>query len=82
MLQVLTDPQAAIARLRQIEERTSSSGVENAEATVRVVIAAVRSRGDAAVREFTARFDRVELDDLRVPQQEIEASWAAAPLDP
>lgn len=81
MLQVLTDPQAAIARLRQIEERTSSSGVENAEATVRDVIAAVRSRGDAAVREFTARFDRVELDDLRVPQQEIEASWAAAPLE-
>lgn len=81
MLQVLTDPQAAIARLRQIEERTSSSGVENAEATVRDVIAAVRSRGDAAVRELTARFDRVELDDLRVPQQEIEASWAAAPLE-
>lgn len=81
MLQVLTDPQAAIARLRQIEERTSSSGVENAEATVRDVIASVRSRGDAAVREFTARFDRVELDDLRVPQQEIEASWAAAPLE-
>ena len=81
MLQVLTDPQAAIARLRQIEERTSSSGVENAEATVRDVIAAVRSRGDAAVREFTARFDRVELDDLRVPQQEIEASWVAAPLE-
>lgn len=81
MLQVLTDPQAAIARLRQIEERTSSSGVENAEATVRDVIAAVRNGGDAAVREFTARFDRVELDDLRVPQQEIEASWAAAPLE-
>ena len=50
-----------------IEERTSSSGVENAEATVRDVIAAVRSRGDAAVGEFTARFDRVELDDLRPP---------------
>lgn len=81
MLQVLTDPQAAIARLRQIEERTSSSGVEHAEATVREVIAAVRSRGDAAVREFTARFDRVELDALRVPEEAIEASWAAAPLE-
>ena len=81
MVQVLTDPGAAIERLRQIEERTSSAGVEAAEATVSDVIAAIREHGDAAVREFTARFDRVELADLRVAPQLIESSWKAAPQE-
>jgi len=81
MVQVLTDPGAAMTRLRQIEERISSTGVEAAEATVREVIAAVRARGDAAIRDYTARFDHVELSDLRVPKQAIEASWDAAPQE-
>ena len=81
MVQVLTDPGAAIERLRQIEERTSSAGVEAAEATVSDVIAAIREHGDAAVREFTSRFDRVELADLRVPPQQIASSWKAAPQE-
>lgn len=81
MVQVLTDPGAAKTRLRQIEERISSTGVEAAEATVREVIAAVRTRGDAAIREYTARFDHVELDDLRVPKEAIEASWEATPQE-
>jgi len=81
MVQVLTDPGAAMTRLRQIEERISSTGVEAAEATVREVIAAVRAQGDAAIRDYTARFDHVELSDLRVPKQAIEASWDAAPQE-
>jgi histidinol dehydrogenase len=81
MVQVLTDPGAAMTRLRQIEERISSTSVEAAEATVREVIASVRARGDAAIREYTARFDHVELSDLQVPKQAIEASWDAAPQE-
>lgn len=30
------------------------------------IVEQVRERGDAAVREFTSRFDRVELDDVCV----------------
>ena len=37
-------------------------------AAVSAVIGAVRSRGDAALREYTERFDHVRLDDFRVPQ--------------
>ena len=33
---------------------------------VREILAEVRKRGDAAVREYTQRFDGVVLDDLRV----------------
>lgn len=35
--------------------------------TVRSLIASVRQDGDAALREFARRFDRVELTDLQVP---------------
>ncbi len=41
---------------------------------VRDVLAAVRERGDDEVRELTARFDGVELDDLRVPQPVLDAA--------
>ena len=34
---------------------------------VRRIIAQVREGGDQALRELTARFDRVELDEIRVP---------------
>lgn len=40
----------------------------------------MRHRGLAAVKELTARFDGVELDDVRVPQQAIDDALAG--LDP
>lgn len=47
-------------------------------AAVRAILDDVRRNGDAAVRELTARFDGVELTDLRVPQEEIDAAAQAA----
>ena len=46
---------------------------------VRTILADVRSRGDEAVRECTERFDRVSLDDLRVPAAEVGAALHAIP---
>ncbi|MCC7358372.1 MAG: histidinol dehydrogenase [Anaerolineales bacterium] len=37
---------------------------------VAAIVADVRARGDAALRDYTARFDRVQLDDLRVQHPE------------
>ncbi|MCC5860600.1 MAG: histidinol dehydrogenase [Gammaproteobacteria bacterium] len=45
------------------------------------IIAQVRQDGDAALREFTARFDRVELDGLRVGAAELEAAESQLPND-
>ncbi|MEZ5282998.1 MAG: histidinol dehydrogenase [Acidimicrobiales bacterium] len=47
---------------------------------VRNLLDEVATRGDEAVRELTARFDGVDIDDLRVPVADIEA--AASRLDP
>jgi len=46
---------------------------------VREIIAAVRARGDAAVRELTERFDHCRLDDFAVPAAACAAALDAAP---
>lgn len=47
---------------------------------VNEIIAAVRERGDVAVREFTQRFDGVRVDDVRVPPTAITSALDA--IDP
>ncbi len=47
------------------------------DATVSDILNDVRRRGDAAVLEYTQRFDGVELPALRVSEAEIEAAEAA-----
>ncbi|WP_420324501.1 histidinol dehydrogenase [Mameliella sp.] len=51
------------------------------ESVVSEIIADVRARGDAAVLELTAKFDRLELDAsrLRISEAEIEAECARVP---
>jgi len=41
------------------------------------IVAEVRARGDRALRELTAKFDRVELDELEVGPAEFAAAEAA-----
>ena len=41
---------------------------------VRSILAEVELRGDEAVREFTSRFDGVDLAELRVPSEEIQSA--------
>lgn len=54
-------------------------GAEGPVEQVRAILAEVRTRGDAAVRELTERFDRVRLDELRVPEAAMEAALKAIP---
>ncbi|HZT66931.1 MAG TPA: histidinol dehydrogenase [Acidimicrobiales bacterium] len=44
---------------------------------VKEIIAAVRAGGDDALRELTLRFDKVSIDELRVPQSEMDAALAS-----
>src|SRR5512132_2062405 len=46
---------------------------------VRAILADVQERGDAAVRELTARFDGVELDELLIDAAECQAALARIP---
>ncbi|SHI94729.1 histidinol dehydrogenase [Malonomonas rubra DSM 5091] len=62
---------------RRIEQRAEEvpAGIEE---TVKNIIADVRKRGDVALFELTAKFDKLELDvdSLEVTEEEIEAAMA------
>ncbi len=68
-----------------IEQRAQAgegdSAAQDRLEAVRAIVDAVRDRGDEAVAEFTARFDRVELtpDQFELTQEEIEE--AASQVD-
>ena len=53
--------------------RISQRGLESVdkESTVRRIIADVRAKGDAALRDYTERFDGVRLEALEVSREEI-----------
>jgi histidinol dehydrogenase len=64
------DFEARFAELLAAKRETA----EDVDAAVRDIITAVRTRGDAALIEMTARFDRVDLSKtcIRVSEREIE----------
>ena len=43
--------------------------------TVVPIVNDVRNRGDAAVREYTEKFDGIRMDSLRVSDQEMEKGF-------
>ncbi|MEA3018842.1 MAG: histidinol dehydrogenase, partial [Actinomycetota bacterium] len=63
-----------ISDLRDRLPRPSGGGDAQALADVQAIVADVRARGDAAVRELTARFDGPELDSFAVDPAEIAAA--------
>jgi histidinol dehydrogenase len=48
-------------------------------AHVQALLADVRERGDAAVRDLTERHDGVAVDQLRVPQSDVDVALASIP---
>ncbi len=63
-------------RFRRIEQRAEAVPAD-IESTVKEIIAAVRARGDAALREYTLRFDHADPATLalEVSRDEIDAAW-------
>jgi len=72
------DFDAALARLTAFESKEDVA----IEAAVAAIVADVRARGDGAVLEYTARFDRVQARSvaaLELPAEELAAAYAALP---
>ena len=61
-------------------KRPLEGGNEEQLKTVRQVLADVRTKGDAAVKAYSKKWDGIALDQLRVTEQEIKE--AVASLDP
>lgn len=64
------------ALLSQARETT-----ETVDHAVAAIIAAVRAKGDAALRDYTARFDRHSPANLRITEAEIAEAAASIPAD-
>jgi histidinol dehydrogenase len=58
-----------------------ATDLDVARGSVDDVLATVRRRGDQALRELTAKFDGVDLDDLIVPDEVIERSLEGLDAD-
>lgn len=52
------------------------SGFTDVEETVSSVLSDVRKRGDAALKEYTKKFDRVELADFKVSEEEFARAFS------
>lgn len=63
---------------RLTEKDLARSGGVDAEiiGVAAKIVDDVKQRGDVALRELTVQFDKVELDDMRVTQAEIDAAVA------
>ena len=53
---------------------------KNIVASAKEIVARVRAEGDAAVRDYCSRFDGVDLESFRLPQEQIDAALEG--LDP
>jgi histidinol dehydrogenase len=56
-------------------KRSVESGTSEQEAVVKAIISEVRKQGDQALRDFTDRFDRVQLSSFSVTEDEITAAY-------
>ncbi|PAL01059.1 histidinol dehydrogenase [Lentilactobacillus parakefiri] len=64
--------------LKQVAIRTNAvANREEVEKSVREIIANVIKDGDQAVKMYEQKFDNVELDSLKVTQQEIDDAYEA-----
>jgi len=68
--------------LEQVDRQTDQQANQpEVEATVSEIIANVIKNGDKALKEYSRKFDKVELDDLRVPQADIDNAYKNADQD-
>jgi histidinol dehydrogenase len=77
MLRIITQLAEAQVELQRICDRTHDDQVFHKEATVREILQTVRRKGDEALLQYTADFDKQVLtaDDLRVRGAEIDAAY-------
>jgi len=69
---------AMLSIVRQYIQQTTDMEIER---RVYDIIENVRANGDAALREYSEKFDGVKLDDFKVDQSIIDAAWDNLPED-
>lgn len=77
----LTGTNEEIAELLYQEQLELSKQNLDVEETVRAIVEDVKNRGDQALRDYSAKFDKVELDKLEVGQDLIDRAFEEVDKD-
>lgn len=62
-------------QLANVQKRTAQLTDPKIESAVREIIETVQAKGDAAVRDYTKKFDGVELADFKISEERIDAAY-------
>ena len=79
-MRVLSTDRASREEVRALLRRSLALDDAEIESRVRAILKDVQARGDTAVREYTARFDGVQLTGLEVSPEELQSSQKDVPV--
>ncbi|WP_115022608.1 histidinol dehydrogenase [Synechococcus sp. UW69] len=80
-LRIVRDPEQAQTELQRLSSRTTQTQQSEARERVDAILEAVRDRGDAAIADFTERFDGFRPLPMAVPQEALEQAWTTLPTN-
>jgi len=75
------DLDRAQTELKRLSSRTTQTQQGEARERVEAILTAVRDRGDAAIADFTERFDGFRPEPMAVSPEALEQAWTSLPTN-
>jgi len=80
-LRIVRDLDRAQTELKRLSSRTTQTQQGEARERVEAILTAVRDRGDAAIADFTERFDGFRPEPTAVSPEALEQAWTSLPTN-
>lgn len=80
-LRIVRDLDQAQRELKRLSSRITQTQQGEARERVEAILAAVRDRGDAAIADFTERFDGFRPEPMAVSPEALEQAWTSLPTN-
>ena len=80
-LRIVRDLDRAQTELKRLSSRTTQTQQGEARERVEDILKAVRDRGDAAIADFTERFDGFRPEPMAVSPEALEQAWTSLPTN-
>ena len=80
-LRIVRDLDRAQTELKRLSSRTTQTQQGEARERVEAILTAVRDRGDAAIADFTERFDGFRPEPMAVFPEALEQAWTSLPTN-
>ena len=80
-LRIVRDLDRAQTELKRLSSRTTQTQQGEARERVEAILTAVRDRGDAAIADFTERFDGFRPEPMAVSPEALQQAWTSLPTN-